>query len=49
MKLIEDILDKSNVRLALEKVLSNHGAPGIDGMPLEELRDYLNANWANLS
>ncbi len=30
MKLIDEILDKSNVRLALEKVLSNQGAPGID-------------------
>ena len=48
MKLIDEILDKSNVRLALEKVLSNQGAPGIDGMPLEELRDYLNVNWTNL-
>lgn len=48
MKLIEDILDKSNVRMALDKVLSNHGAPEIDGMPIEELPDYLNANWTNL-
>lgn len=48
MKLIEEILDKSNVRRAFERVLSNQGAPGIDGMALEELRDHLNANWTNL-
>lgn len=48
MKLIEQILDKSNVRIALERVIANQGAPGIDGMPLEELRDYLNSNWTNL-
>lgn len=48
MKLIEQILDKSNVRMALERVIANQGAPGIDGMPLEELRDYLNSNWTNL-
>jgi hypothetical protein len=34
--------------VALEKVLSNQGAAGKVGVPLEELRDYLNANWANL-
>ena len=48
MQLIEMILDKSNVRTALEKVLVNHGAPGIDGMAVEELRDYMNANWASI-
>lgn len=44
MKLIERILDKDNVRIALEKVIANKGAAGIDGMKVEELRDYMNAN-----
>ena len=48
MKLIEKILDKSNVRIALEKVISNKGAAGIDGMKVEDLRDYMNANWTSI-
>ena len=48
MKLIEKILEKSNVRVALEKVISNKGAAGIDGMKVEELRDYMNSNWSGI-
>lgn len=48
MKLIERILDKDNVRIALEKVIANKGAAGIDGMKVEELRDYMNANWPSI-
>ena len=48
MKLIEQILDKNNVRIAFEKVVSNKGATGIDGMKVEELRDYMNANWTSI-
>lgn len=48
MKLIEKILDKSNVRVALEKVIANKGTSGIDGMKVEELRDYMNAYWPSI-
>lgn len=48
MKLIEQILDKNNVRQALEKVIANKGAAGIDGMKVEELRGYMNANWSSI-
>lgn len=48
MKLIERILDKDNVRIALEKVIANKGAAGIDGMKVEELRGYMNANWPGI-
>ena len=48
MKLIERILDTGNVRVALEKVISNNGAAGIDGMNVEELRDYMNAYWPSI-
>ncbi len=44
MKLIEQILAKSNVRTALEKVIINKGAAGIDGMKVEALRDYINVS-----
>lgn len=48
MELIEQILEKNNVRTALEKVISNKGAAGIDGMKVEDLRDYMNANWSGI-
>ena len=48
MKLIERTLDKDNVRIALEKVITNKGAAGIDGMKVEELRGYMNANWPSI-
>ena len=48
MKLIEKILENINVRIALEKVIANKGAAGIDGMKVEELRAYMNENWSNI-
>ena len=48
MKLIEQILAKNNVREALNRVVSNKGASGIDGMKVEELRGYMNANWTSI-
>ena len=45
MKLIEEILATANVKTALERVVSNKGAAGIDGVKVEELRDYMSANW----
>lgn len=48
MRLIEQILEVNNVRTALEKVITNKGAAGIDGMKVEDLRDYMNANWKSV-
>lgn len=48
MKLIEQILDRNNVRAVFEKVISNKGASGIDGMQVEDLCDYMNANWTSI-
>lgn len=48
MKLIEKILTKDNVREALNRVVANKGAAGIDGMKVEDLRDYMNANWESI-
>ena len=48
MKLIEEILTKSNVREALNKVIANGGAPGIDGMTVDEVRAYMNENWESI-
>lgn len=46
--MLEEILDRRNIEKALEQVMRNKGAGGVDGMQTEELRDYLNANWQGL-
>src|SRR5659263_97610 len=47
-RLLEKIMDKENVRVALKRVISNKGSHGIDGMKVDELRAYLNENWIAL-
>ena len=39
--LLERVLERANLQRALKQVRSNQGAPGIDGMTVEELPDYL--------
>ena len=38
---LERILEPSNLMEALTRVESNKGAPGVDGMKTEELRQYI--------
>ena len=46
--MLEEILNRWNIEKALEQVIGNKGAGGVDGMQTDELRDYLNANWQSL-
>ncbi len=39
--LLEEVLRRENILRAFRRVRSNKGAPGIDGMSVEELGDYL--------
>ena len=48
MRLMEAILSRENMMAALRRVEANKGAPGADGMPVEELRAYLVANWPRI-
>lgn len=43
--LMEVILDRNNLKRALRRVKSNKGAPGVDGMTVQELSGYLKENW----
>lgn len=43
--LMEVICDRENLKKALAKVRQNKGAPGIDGMTVEELGPYLKEHW----
>lgn len=40
-----EVLDKENLKRALAQVKRNKGAPGIDGMSVNELGAYLKAHW----
>ena len=42
---MEAIVERENLRKALAQVKRNKGAPGIDGMTVEELGPYLKEHW----
>jgi len=44
MELLEKILTNDNLNRAYQKVYSKQGAPGVDGITVEELKDYLKAH-----
>ena len=44
----EKIFSRENLYIALERVQSNGGAPGVDGMKVEELPDHLRENWPSM-
>ncbi|MDI6773468.1 MAG: group II intron reverse transcriptase/maturase, partial [bacterium] len=47
-KLIEEVLRRENVKAAYDRVVRNAGAPGIDGMTVEELMPYCREHWAQI-
>ena len=47
-QLLEEILSRDNMILAYKKVKANKSARGIDGITIEEIDDYLKANWINI-
>ena len=48
MSLMEEVLRRENLIRALRRVRSNKGAPGIDGMTVEELTAYLKEHWTRI-
>ena len=45
VQLMERVLERENLKRALNKVRSNKGGPGIDGMRADELPGYLKLHW----
>jgi RNA-directed DNA polymerase len=43
--LMEEVLERDNLRKALRRVKSNKGSPGIDGMSVWQLPGYLKEHW----
>jgi group II intron reverse transcriptase/maturase len=44
----EEIFSRPNLFAALERVQGNGGAPGVDGMTVEELPEHLKAHWLSI-
>jgi RNA-directed DNA polymerase len=47
-KLLEESLRHENLLAALSRVQSNKGAPGVDGMTVQELPAHLTENWPRI-
>lgn len=47
-RLLEEIIDRDNMNNAFKRVKSNKGAPGVDGMVVDELLQYLKENGSEL-
>jgi group II intron reverse transcriptase/maturase len=45
---MERVVLRSNLQAALKRVRKNKGSPGIDGMTVDELSDFLRENWPDL-
>lgn len=48
VNLLERILSRSNMLRAWKRVKANKGAPGIDGVTVEDFPEYLNEHWPRI-
>lgn len=48
LALIEAVVGRENMWQALKRVEANKGAPGVDNMPVSELRRYLKEHWLRI-
>jgi RNA-directed DNA polymerase len=42
---MEEVCERGNLERALKRVRANKGSPGVDGMTVEQLTDYLREHW----
>ena len=47
-QLMEKVVDRDNLLTALRNVKRNGGSPGVDGMKVEELPEYLKRKWPKI-
>lgn len=46
--LMEDVVSRGNMMAAYSRVVSNRGAPGVDGMSVSALKGHLQENWLSI-
>jgi len=44
-KLMEEVVEGENLKRAWKRVKANQGSPGVDGMTVFALKDYLDEHW----
>src|ERR1700729_1188477 len=44
-RLMEEVSERENLKAALQRVKANKGSPGVDGMTVGGIKDYLNQHW----
>lgn len=47
-ELMEQIVSRQNMKAAYQRVVSNGGAPGVDGLCVQSLRSYLQTHWSSI-
>lgn len=47
-ELIEEVLRRENMRKAYQRVVRNGGAPGVDGMTVEQLGEHCREHWEQI-
>jgi RNA-directed DNA polymerase len=47
-RMMEEVLDKENLKNALKQVMQKKGAAGVDGMTVEQLPAYLKEHWRSI-
>ncbi len=47
-RLMEEVVQRGNAKAALKRVKQNKGSPGVDGMTVDELPEYLVENWETI-
>jgi RNA-directed DNA polymerase len=47
-QVMEEVCERENLKRALQRVKSNKGSPGIDGMNVEQLPGYLKQHWLTI-
>ena len=48
LRLMEAVVERSNMLCAYERVVANEGAPGVDRLTVAELKPWLKAQWAKV-
>jgi RNA-directed DNA polymerase len=43
--MMEEIVERENLKVALRRVKANKGAPGVDGLTVDQLDDHLKQHW----
>jgi len=46
--LMEQVVERSNLQLAYQRVVKNEGAPGVDEVSVPEFKDWLKMHWSSV-